>query len=744
MSVFVTDYKKKRGAITAGLLLASILTPAIAVAQDGGDAGSDTIIVTATKRGATNVSDIPISVQALGGDDLAERGAVDFKDFYHRISGLAVVSPSPSDKRYVIRGVNATGSGTVGIYLDETIITGENAQDGGGRQPDIKLFDIDRIEFLKGPQGTTFGSSSLSGTIRYITNKPNLSAPEANITGTVRSTKGADIGGEVQAALSVPLIEDVLAVRVAGITVHQPGYINNAFDEGANNDNTEAFRVSATLAPTDSLTLNVMYMSQDRNTRSHGHFYKRDLDGMALPLYRGQSVTRTPFDDEIDIFSGNIEFDAGFGTFFATASQFERYTQFNRDASLVLSTTFPAAFPGGVYGAGRSVITQPKNRKLNSYEARFASKWDAPVQILIGGFIQNEERSFQSAIVPSTGPTFGYVPGFSLNRTVATEVDEKAIFSELSIDITDRLQVTGGIRWFDYQIDEVANSIQGVTGGPGSGIGPQLSFSEDGIIGKANVSYDINDDVLVYAQFSQGFRSGGTNDQTAASIANVYIPPGFGSDSLNNYELGLKGSYFDGAIVANVAGYFIDWSDLQVQEQASNGSLSFPYRGNGGAAEIYGVEFDATYHATDNLEFFTVINAMSAKLTEDNPNPASGLSGDPINYIPKFTLTVGAEYETELPSLGATAFFGGDFAYVGKRNTTIRTTDIQFRPLDRYELLNLRAGVRKDSWTATVSVTNLVNDDTVVDYFFQAPFYPDGLVINQPRTVLFTVSKGFF
>ena len=740
----MNDRIKKAGKLTGGLLAASMLTPAVAIAQDLDAASADTIIVTATKRGAASAEDIPLSVQALGGDDLAKSGVVDFKDYYHLVSGLAVVSPSPSDKRYVIRGVNATGSGTVGIYLDEVIITGENAQDGAGRQPDIKLFDMERIEFLKGPQGTTFGSSSLSGTIRYITNKPDLNEVEANFTGTLRATKGADIGGEVQAAVSVPLVKDMLAVRVAGISVHQPGYIDNAFDEGANNDNTEAYRISATFAPTDRLQLNAMYMSQDREAKSHGHFYNTDLDGTPLTSYQGQSATRTPFYDDVEMFSGNVEYKADFGTFFATASSFERYTEFNRDASLVLSTVFPGPFPGGVYGAGRSVISQPKNRKLNSYEARFASDWDSPVQLLVGGFIQNETRSFQSAIVPSDSPTYGYVPGFSLDRKVSTEIDEKAIFAEATIDVTSRLHLTGGLRWFDYQIDEVANSIQGVTGGAGSGVGPQLSFSEDGLIGKANLSYDFSDDVLAYAQFSQGFRSGGANDQTAASIANVFIPSGFGSDSLNNYELGLKGAYLDGALVANVAAYYIDWSDLQVQEQASDGNLSFPYRGNGGAAEIYGLELDATLHATENLSFFTVINAMSAELSKDNPNPASGMAGDPINYIPNFTLTVGGEYEAEIPSLGASAFFGGDVVHVGDRRTTIRDTDIQFRPLDDYQLVNLRAGIRNDSWTATLSVTNVANDDTVVDYFFQAPFYPDGLVINQPRTILFTISKDFF
>lgn len=704
------------------------------------------ILVTASKRGEANIQDLAFSVQALDADKLNEIGALDFNDFFRQVSGLSVLDPGPGDKRYVIRGVNATGAGTVGLYLDEAIITGENAQDGVGRQPDIKLFDMERVEFLKGPQGTTFGSSSLSGTIRYITNKPNLQQMELDTSASLRSTKGADIGGQIEVAGNLPLIENKLAIRAAGILVRKEGYIDNPFDQGANNDETEAFRVSAKWAITDGLNLNLMYMNQDMQSDSLGHYYLQDFNGTPLPEFTGQSVTRTPFFDDLDILSGNLEYKTDYGSFLATASRVDRDVVYNRDASLNLFVLIPAVFTS-LTGNARSVITQPKDRRVDSYEFRFASDWESPLQALAGVFYQEEERFFQSRIFPTdpTGRTFSEVAGYSLDRNVRTKIDETAVFAELSYDITGKLNLTGGLRWFENDVKEVATAVTGVTGGPGRGVGPQLAFGENNVIGKVNLSYDFTDDVMAYAQWSQGFRSGGTNDQTAAALANVVIPAGFGSDSLENYELGLKGVFFD-TVVANASAYYIDWSDIQVQDQAIGPTGQFPFRGNGGGAEIYGLELDTSARVSEFLELSAVINMTSAELSADNPNRASGIKGDSIPHVPEFTASVSALYERPIALSGRdlTGFLGGDVFHVGSRGTQLRPNNVAYRDLEAYQLLNLRGGMRGDHWSASLSVNNVFNDDTVINVFDQViGLYPQGLIVNQPRTVVLNVSKSF-
>lgn len=722
---------KLNNSLTCGVFVA-VLAQGIVAAE------IEEVVVTATKRGAANIQDIPFSVQALGGKKLNDIGATDFEDFYHLVPGLAVFDQGPGDKRYIIRGVNSTGAGTVGLYLDEAIITGENAQDGGGRQPDIKLFDIDRVEVLKGPQGTTFGSSSLSGTIRYITNKPNLQETEVELSAGLRDIDGADLGYEIKAAGSLPLISDRLAVRVAGYYLSDEGYIDNILDDGVNNDETTAGRVSILYAPNDDLKISLMAMNQDTETNGLTYFSEMDYSGNPLSKYQQADVGTSGLQDDISVYNATLEYSTKMGTFVATASRLDRDSTLDRDASFALDRFLGLPF----LGAGRSVITQPKERELDSYEIRFSSDWDGAIQLLAGIFKQKEERFFRSAIFSADDSgDIAANPMSFLDRNVATEVDEEAVFAEVSVDITDQLNITGGLRWFDIDVHEVATSVTGFGGGTGAGSGPALSFNESDVIGKMNIGYQINNDILAYFQWAEGFRSGGTNDQTAAAIAGVTIPEGFGSDSLENFEFGIKTTLADGKVIANAAVYYIDWSNIQLQDQATDGQVTFPYRGNGGAADITGMEFDVAYYPSENLELSISGNFVEAELSEDNPVPSSGLDGDNIPYTPETTLSISALYDWDLAN-GLGAFVGGDVAYVDDRNTELRPDSSTQVNLDSYSLTNVRGGVKGEDWSLTLGVNNLFNDDTITDVV-RVAVNPVGFIINRPRTVTLTVSKTF-
>ena len=695
------------------------------------------ITVTATKRGTQNLQDVPFSVQALSGDKLDSIGAVDFEDFFHFIPGLSVFDQGPGDKRYIIRGVNATGAGTVGLYLDEVIVTGENAQDGGGRQPDIRVFDIERVEVLKGPQGTTFGSSSLSGTIRYITSKPNLQDYEIHGKYGFKDMKDADdLGQQFEAAVSAPLIEDKLAVRVAGLYVDDDGFIDNRFSDGVNSDETIAGRVSLLAKPVDNLSLSLMAMWQDVETDGPSYFNMVDADGDALAELSQADLSRNPFEDETLVYNATVEYESEYGVVTGTISRYDRETVFNRDASLAVGP--------------RSVITQPKDRELDSYEIRFSSSWDLPVQTLVGFFAQNEDRFFQSRIFPSDSHTgeFTEVAGFSLDRNVETSIDELAFFAEFEFNIIDAVAVTGGFRYFDIDTEEVSVAAQGFSGAAGGGRGPDLSFGETGFIGKANLSYTHSDDLMVFAQWSQGFRSGGPNDQTAAAIAMATIPAGFGSDSLDNYEIGAKSSWLDGKIVANASLYYIDWADIQIGNHAQNPTNAnefFPYRGNGGGADIYGIELEVAAQPFEGLELGLVASYIDAELSEDSPIPEEdGMKGDGINYTPESSFTLTGQYTRPLPRKNWDIFFGGDVSYVNDRDTEIRPNNPLNVQLDAYALVNLRLGVRGDDWSAILSVNNAFDDGSVIDvYRIIAGRTPDGFIPQRPRTVVFSISKSF-
>ena len=693
------------------------------------------IIVTSSKRGPQSLQDIPLSVQALTGEQLAAAGANDFNGFFRRIPGLSVFDQGPGDKRYIIRGVNATGAGTVGLYLDEVVITGENAQDGGGRQPDIKLFDIDRVEVLKGPQGTTFGSSSLSGTIRYITHKPKLREKVFNLQATLRHIDGADLGGQVEAAVNLPIVADRLAIRLAALHLNDDGFIDSRFDDGVNSDSTTAGRASLRYSPTDALTINLMAMYQNLETDGPAYFNRVDGTGATLPDLTQADLSANPFGDEIKLYNGTAEYVSDYGTFTGTFSRLDRETLFNRDASAAVGPN--------------SVITQPKDRQVESYEIRFSSDWNLPVQTLVGFFAQYEERFFQSRIFPSdpTSGKFTEVSGFSLDRNVDTAIAEEAFFAELSLDLSASLTLTGGIRWFDIDVEEVATAVQGFSGVPGAGRGPKLRFAENDTIGKLNLSYRINNDLMIFAQWTQGFRAGGTNDQTAAEIAQVTIPAGFGSDALDNYEIGVKSTWMAGRLVANASLYYIDWTAIQIQDRAqdpNNASVFFPFRANGGGADIYGIEIDLSANPTPGLELGLVASFVDAELAEDNPLPSSGRQGDEIPYIPETTLTLIGRYERPLPYKDLRGFIGADLSYVGERNTELRSDNALFLTLNAYTLVNLRVGTEADTWSAALAVNNVFADDTVIDVFRIIPgLTPDGFIPQRPRTLALSFKKSF-
>jgi iron complex outermembrane recepter protein len=736
--------------ITAALgVIALASIPQFAMAQDTAAAngaasatGSD-IIVTTTKRGDSTIKDVPIAIQAFSAESLASHGATDFGGFYHMVPGLSVQDQGPGDKRYIIRGINATGSGTIGLYLDEVIITGANNQDGGGQQPDIKLFDLERVEVLKGPQGTTFGSSSMAGTIRYITKKPDLNEFGATINSSLQATKGAALGLQTDGSVNIPIVTDRFAIRVAGDYTDLPGYIDNKFERGVDGEKTKAGRISARLKITDDLTLDGMVMAQ--HTHQDGKSYFNLLSYTGTPLgqngYEQANLAQAPWNDLTHIYNLTLNYKRDFGTFTVTGSRFKRDTDYSRDSSLAAQTFF--GLPAD--GAGESQLVQTNRRQVDSFEARFASSWSSPIQILAGAFGQNENRHFRS-YWPTTDPQ-GY-PGSDsillLDRTAATQIHERALFGEVSYAFTDALKFTAGARAFDIKLDQQPVGVVAAGGGAGSGPGTPQHTKDNGVIGRFNLAYKVTSNVSSYIQIAQGYRSGGTNDQTAADIAHVVIPAGFGSDSLWNYEAGVKASLFGHKLFVDAAAYYIDWSAIQVQAQATAGTLSFPYTANGGKASVKGTELNLELRPANGLRINATGNYSFARLTRDNPDPTTGLKGDRVPYVPKWSFSGGVQYEYPIQQFDVMGTVGGDISYTGSRATDYNSSIITYRRLPSYTLVSAHIGVKGKSWSAAIIGNNIFNNKAIIDYNNIVPgVYPDGIYINRPRTLMFSVSKSF-
>jgi iron complex outermembrane receptor protein len=739
-----------------------VLAASAATAQQVGP-GVEEVVVTATKRGATLLEDTPLSVQSLGGSSLEEAGSLDFDDYMRQVPSLAIGDNGPGDKRIVMRGVSATGDGTVGLYFDEVVITGESLGDDGGKQPDIKLFDMDRIEVLRGPQGTTFGSSSLSGTIRWLPRTPDYTKFSADVGARIQTLQESDdTGYQYDAMVNIPL-GDQVAIRVAGLRAVIPGYIDSRFGEDLDQEDTTAVRAMLGWRITDNLELSLLAMKQDMHLDGRTSFSTEDLNLPRSPTLNGGPLpskyytsdhARSSRDDEIEMYSAKLVFSQGWGTITGASSLFERYSGYIRDASAaaeVLSAGRLSADSTGISLIGGR-DGWPK-AWIRSSELRFSSDWESPVQVLVGAYNQNEDRrggSYWATVDPNTG-RFGANPTVFLSRTTFTQLDQVALFGEVTWDVTDRLVATAGLRWFDFDIIQDASRVVDFQSVPGPGRGPTFKFGESGTTGRLNVAYDLTDDVLAYVQIAEGFRAGGPNDQTAASIANVQIPAGFGSDSIINYELGLKTSLLGRRLTLNGAIYQIDWEDIQVSQFANSASgLRFTYRGNGGKAKVQGVELEMTARPSESLQFGLGLAYTDSKLEEDLPIPTQGLKGDPLPYVPELTGSVNARYSWPMFQ-DWEGFVGGDWSYVDESANRLRSTDRYYRKLEAYDILNLRVGLQGgDGWMTVLSVDNALDADEIISYPFDFQTaaaingnIPDRLGRVWPRSISLSLRKSF-
>jgi iron complex outermembrane recepter protein len=700
------------------------------------------IIVTATKRGEQSIQDVSMSIAAFDEGNLRARGADNFLDYARAVPGLAVQDQGPGDKKYVIRGVQSVGAATTGVYFDEIVMTANNRQDGGGRQPDIKLFDVERVEVLRGPQGTLYGASSMSGTIRIVSNKPDASKLAGRVEGTVSNTRYGNENYRVNAMLNVPLIEDKLAIRGVYYARDESGFIDNTRLglTGINDEDTQGGRLSARLWATDTLTLTASGMYQ--KTESNGRYgFEPSTGELEVGFY-----TKTPWVDEF--FTANItaeqEFDSG--TLLLTSSWFDRDIDFNNDGTTIL-----AGILGRPPENTRALLAQPQSRSIWSNEARFSSKWDGPFNLVGGVFFQKEKSNFNSRV--DSADTNGMAeasPIVYLWRTIDTDIENRSLFGELSYDLTDRLTATVGARWFQFDVDEQSSLLVACCSGntPGSGPAAPTSSTDKDVNYKLNLAFEASDDVLLYAQAAQGFRSGGNNEPGISVVQSCQNSSSFGSDGLWNYEIGAKMSLFDNRAVLNITPYYIDWSDMQVR--AFNPTCNNSRIDNAGEASIQGVEAELVLRPLADLQFNFTFNYSDAELKEDQPkatgtgNGTEGRKGDDIPGVPRTSGSAGAQYTFPIANMPFSGVLRGDYSYVGSSKTAFRPlTDPTYRVQPSYSLTNVRFGLTGDTWEATLFLNNAFDERAEVTRLVFSQTRPDIVITNRPREVGVSFSKSF-
>lgn len=737
--------------------------PAQAAPQAPDDSTVPDVIVTASKRGDESIRNVPITVQALTGDTLAKAGVTQFAEYATRVPGLAFQDLGPGDKKYVIRGVNSTGAATVGAYYDEAVISADNRNDGGGRNVDLKLYDIQRIEVLKGPQGTLYGASSESGTIRIITNKPDTHNVSGYIAGDISGTQKGGANYNINGAINLPIVDDKLALRVVGWFVSDSGYIDQPRIESGrldnvNNDRTGGGRALLRFTPTGNFSITASATYQKQHSDGSSRYTPpgtQSFSTTGFPAIPGgdlinTDLTRSPYDDTTQIYSLTGEYNFSAGSITATTNYFDRDIRFVFDSSPILFF-FGVPIPG--------ITIQPQSRRIWSNEIRYASKFSGPLNVVVGAFYSRELSNFDVQVVRSNnlGEPRGAFSRLNsddallnadgntfFGRFDNNRLNQYAFFGELTYQLTHTLSATGGVRYFRSSL----NATQETTH-PFGGFGPNPvgvltnDDSDSKVTWKGNLSWKPSHGVLVYATAASGFRVGGLNQADLPFASG--IPRGYRSDSLVNYELGTKLTLAGGKLTIDADVYHIDWSNIQVRAVDATGA--FPFTTNAGGAAVNGVEADVTGVLAKGVTLNFTASYQRSFLTSDQPgdtaaNPSLGRKGDDIPNVPRFQGSLNLDVDRPL-SGHFNYLIHADVNYRGSSHTTLgRSRDGFDVALSDYSLTNIRAGVENGPWRVELYVRNLFDARPQIDAISSSQD-PLAYITVRPRTLGISATRKF-
>jgi len=581
------------------LTLAGVL-PIAAYAQQTEDKVIQELIVTATKREST-LQDVPFSVAAKTAEDIRDSGSSNIVELARNISGLAITDLGPGQSQVAIRGISAGQvvrdqpgvKESVGVYLDESPISVALFT------PDLELFDLERFEVLRGPQGTLFGAGSSSGTLRYITAQPKLGQFEGSAEATVHDGTDSDYGGGLRGAVNLPL-GDTAALRIVGYYTELAGFIDSVYpgrgtSEDVNSGSRTGGRAALTFQPNDniSITPRIVYQKLETDGYPRADFYNilgNQYTTTEPPVTVGErdQVTQLEegIDDDFTLADLTMDFGLGDLTLTSVTSYTDREVVVLRDASqLTGSVTFQL---GGNSAQVRFNSPLYDTTKLEAFsqEIRLSSGGEGALQWLVGAFYQQVDRDYgqnlptpgydafliSQGIPPSSG--FNAPPDTPFFSDLTYDFEQFALFGEGTISFNDQWSLTGGVRYYDFSEDRLLTfagvfADVGYTNQPGS-------TSSDGFSPRVIVTFDATDDVQFNAQVSRGFRLGGINDPlnvtlcTPADLVTYGGQPTFDDEVVLNYEVGAKTRLADGRVTLNAAVFFADISDLQVIADAGS------------------------------------------------------------------------------------------------------------------------------------------------------------------------------
>lgn len=802
--------KFRKTAIATAVAAATVLGGQSALLHAQGTVLEE-VLVTATAR-SQSTQDIPFNISAVQGDDIAEQGIVDSAELMRTIPGVTLIDRgyrnSGVANGFVIRGMNVD-SGAAGDIGNNTVATVATYVDSTPVFANLLLKDIARVEVLRGPQGTLYGSGALGGTVRYIMNQPDMEEFSGSLNTTYSQTSGSDGNNtSIDGVINIPF-SDKVAFRMSAGTMKNDGvidYVNLykldqngvpvvASDSGDcisidNASNSELInngscytskkdaddvdiwyaRASLRIEPSDDLSIQINYQRQEDEVGARrsvtegidgwGDSYGSDDNGATM---------LEPSDRDIELITLEIKKDLGFATLTSNTSAYETTADGWRDNSSLWVSGGRDWFDAWYTGMPRPVSHVKAGIKEEALiqEFRLVSNTDNDSNIdwVAGVYYMDQDRETNNYSHMLGLVEYGEASGWWDSANFAHDMDstlvrdenftDLAVYGELTYHLSDTLRITGGLRWFDNELTN-DTAMNALIGQPAKI--PFVKYptqKEDDVLVKMNISWDISDESMLYATYSEGFRRGGPNSiptQGTFAELNPEQAEDYGKDTAKNYEIGIKGETDRLRYSADI--YYVDWQDVQL-----NGTTwwwGFFMAQNGDSARTQGVELELEAVVTDNMFMNFGYSYTDAELTGDLVHPQSGVvtseDGHRLPGTPEHVLTVGLNHTADIKGMELITRVSG--YYQSDSLNFVSDNTLQAKH-DSFSLWNVTSTLRMDQWKVSLYAKNIFDEEGVTGNYPSAYMSNDTGVyenyfgnnqrqyIATPRTIGLSVGYEF-
>jgi iron complex outermembrane recepter protein len=771
----------------------SIITAAAASAWGTGALGADSnapgasedssglgeIVVTAQRR-SERLQDVPISVSVYSQALMDAQGTRQVDDIARLTPGVTFVrgtiNNNSESSDIAIRGIDSTaGAATTGIYIDDTPIQSRHLSFGTfNAYP--QLFDIDRVEVLRGPQGTLFGSGSEGGTVRFITPEPSLSQNSAYVRSEIAATDHGDPIEELGLAGGTPLIDGTLGIRASVSFRHEGGYVDRidwhtqqVADADANANTTKTARVALKWAASDQLTITPSIYYQTRHVDDTSSWWDiqpgtppPDPTGgqFDAPLRNGNEIAQ-PSTDDFTLSAVKIDWNLGPVRLVSNTSYYKRnqsaVTDYSSvDRAIFLGNPYPQA-PVQAPGAWTDdQANWTEEVRLESTDAAARVNWTT------GIFYQHAkentiENVYDPEVIAETGSPVG--DGYVYKQDPFSSLDKQiALFGQADVKITSQFKVTVGLRASKADYVGQADYSGYVVGPPVSSV---ASITEHPVTPKFGATYQFDADNLVYATVAKGYRIGGANpaigqfcDFTPYGLTGV--PPQYSSDSVWSYEVGTKNTFDERRLLLNASVYFIKWNNIQQNVALPCG---FQFTDNLGAAESRGLDLQTQYKVTDNLAVGGTFGYTNASYTETvfatqiaAQTPGFFSIVQDGDHLPGAPWTAAVYGQLNFPLFSTDGYVRTDYQYSAKQTDRTAAQNplngglaSAFPPIPSTAYTSMRAGVKWAGLDVSLFSQNLFNTQpklSVIDNAgVQSPLFQ--AITWRPRTVGITATYRY-